>query len=328
MLLLAGAGSAFAADEIRPGQLWYDTKGHVINAHGGGVFHHEGTYWWYGEHKVYGGAGNRAHVGVHAYSSKDLVNWDDRGVALAVTDHGDIEDGSVIERPKVLRNPKTGKWVMYFHLELKGQGYRAARVGIAVADRPQGPFTFLRSLRPNGAMSRDMTLFVDDDGKAYHIFASEENRTTHIDALTEDYLDYTGESWRVFENDSTEAAAICKHDGWYFIIGSGCTGWAPNEARLYRAKALKGPWTRLGNPCTGVNPQNNLGPEKTWGGQSNFLLTVAGQPDNVIAMFDIWKPKNQIDSRYVWLPVVFKDDRLEIPWQDAWKPTVGQGLRP
>jgi len=35
-------------------------------------------------------------------------------------------------------------------------------------------------------MAREMTLFVDDDGKAYHIYSSEENSTTHISLLTDD----------------------------------------------------------------------------------------------------------------------------------------------
>ena len=31
-----------------------------------------------------------------------------------------------------------------------------------------------------GQMARDMTLFVDDDGKAYHIYSSESNSTLHL----------------------------------------------------------------------------------------------------------------------------------------------------
>ena len=322
--------------EIRPGALWYDTAGHVINAHGCGVMFDRGTYWWYGEHKVYGRAGNRAHVGVHAYSSTDLLNWDDRGVALATAEaplengmsttnaapESDICDGSVIERPKVIRCPKTGKYAMFFHLELKGRGYKAARVGIATADRPEGPFAFVRSLRPNGAMSRDMTLFIDDDGKAYHIFASEENKTTHIDELTDDFLDYTGKSWRIAVDESTEGQAVVKANGFYWLMGSACTGWAPNKARLYRAERLEGPWTRLGNPCRGVDPETGLGPDITWGCQSTFFLPVAGRPGEVIALFDRWDPKNHEESRYVWLPVSFAKDRLWIDWKRAWTPRV------
>ncbi len=363
------SGRAARPAEIRPGALWYDTAGHVINAHGGGVLFDGGTYWWYGEHKVYGRAGNRAHVGVHAYSSRDLVNWDDRGVALAVSDdpQSDIADGCILERPKVLRSRKTSQYVMYFHLELKGRGYGSARTGIAVADRPEGPFRFLRSFRPTagawpedaraeertpeamraskelgdesggpservkarvpylghidgGQMSRDMTLFADDDGRCYHVFASEYNATLHIAELTDDLLGYTGRWFRVAEKHWTEAPALVKHGGWYFLLGSGCTGWRPNAARLYRAKSLRGPWERLGNPCRGVRPETGLGPALTWGAQSTFLLPVAGRPGEVIALFDIWHPANHEESRYVWLPVTFEDDRLRIDWTSSWRP--------
>ena len=338
--LAVGLGAASLAEarqgEIRPGELWYDTAGHVINAHGCGVMFDKGVYWWYGEHKVYGRQGNRAHVGVHVYSSTDLLNWDDRGVALAVADaslangmsttnaapESEIGDGCVIERPKVIFCPKTGKYSMFFHLELKGQGYKAARVGIATADRPEGPFRFLRSLRPNGAMSRDMTLFVDDDGRAYHVFSSEDNKTTHVDELTDDCLGYTGKSTRIAVDDSTEAQAVVKANGRYWLVGSGCTGWAPNKARLYRADRIEGPWTRLGNPCRGVDPATGLGPDITWGCQSTFFLPVAGRPGEIIAMFDRWNPKNHEESRYAWLPVTFAKDRLWIDWKTAWTPKV------
>lgn len=325
-------------DEIRPGELWYDTSGHVINAHGGGVLFERGTYWWYGAHTVYGTQGSRAHVGIHVYSSRDLMNWDDRGIAMAIEDAplvngmvttnaapaSDICDGCVIERPKVIFCPKTGKYSLFFHLELKGRGYESARVGIATSDRPEGPFRFLRSLRPNGAMSRDMTLFVDDDGKAYHIFSSEENRTTHIDELTDDFLDYTGKSWRMAINHFTEGQAIVKEHGFYWLLGSGCTGWDPNQARLYRAEKLEGPWTRLGNPCRGVDPKTGLGPSLTWGGQSSFFLPINGRPGEVVAIFDRWNPKNHVDSRYIWLPVTFDMEKqcLWIDWKPSWTPNV------
>ena len=360
-------GGAESGNEIRSGVLWYDNRGHVINAHGGGVLFDEGIYWWYGEHKVYGQEGNRSHVGIHVYSSDDLVNWTDRGIALAVeqVENSDITDGCIMERPKVLRSKETGKFVMYFHLELKDRGYDAARTGIAVADRPEGPFRFVRSLRPTpgtwptdvreieksqelmaaskelgnesgapservksrvpylghiegGQMSRDMTLFADDDGKSYHIFASEYNSTLHIAELTDDLLGYTGRWFRMAEKDWTEAPAICKHDGWYFLIGSGCSGWKPNTARLYRSRKLEGPWENLGNPCRGNSEVTGVGSDLTWGGQSTFLLPVSGRPDLVIAMFDVWQPENHEESRYVWLPVTFTEGGMQIEWRSAW----------
>ena len=37
--------------------IWPDHNGVHINAHGGGVLHHDGVYYWYGEHKIEGHAG-------------------------------------------------------------------------------------------------------------------------------------------------------------------------------------------------------------------------------------------------------------------------------
>ena len=328
---LAGALSVRSSDKAagwrgKDGGLWPDDNGVHVNAHGGGVMWQDGRYYWYGEHKGPGRAGNVAHgTAVHCYSSTDLERWKDEGAVLqTVASEGhDLEDGCVIERPKVVYCPKTGRFVMYFHLELKvdspnsGYRYGSARVGIAVNDRPTGLFSYLGSRRPNvgvwpqgvdtnaltfaatasaraianwrnggenetvracphvfagtfdrGQTSRDQTLFVDDDGRAYHVYTSEHNSTLHISELTDDFLGETGRYWRVAEKDWTEAPAMCKRGGWYYLLGSGCTGWAPNAARVYRSRSLAGPWERLGNPCQGADPATGLGPDLTWGGQS------------------------------------------------------------
>lgn len=146
---------------FRPGELWRDTAGTPINAHGGGFIYRNGLYYWFGEFKTEGEGGNRANVGISCYSSKDLYHWKNGGVALKVSSDpsSDIVAGSIIERPKVLYNEKTRMYVMWFHLELKGHGYSAARAGVAISRSPTGPFKFLRSFRPDGEMSRDMTLF-------------------------------------------------------------------------------------------------------------------------------------------------------------------------
>lgn len=134
-----------------PGEIWKDDTGKHINAHGGGMLFYNGTYYWYGEHKIAGKIGNTAQVGVGCYSSKDLYNWKNEGIALKVdeTPGSDIEKGCILERPKVIYNAQTKKFVMWFHLELKDKGYDAARSGVAVADHPAGPFTFVKSFRPD-----------------------------------------------------------------------------------------------------------------------------------------------------------------------------------
>ncbi len=326
---------------FHPGKIWRDTDGNMINAHGGGILYYEGIYYWYGEHKIAGRKGNKAQIGVHVYSSGDLYNWKDRGIALHVSDDStsDIAKGCILERPKVIYNKKTGKFVMWFHLELRGHGYSSARAGVAVSDHPAGPYRFINSFRPDagswpvnatekdkkpgdhnylqrdfkdGQMSRDMTLFVDDDGKAYQIYTSEENHTTHISLLTDDYLQPSGKYKRVFINRNMEAPAVFKHDGNYYFIGSGTTGWAPNAARSAVAHSIWGPWKELGNPCVGTDSA------LTFHSQSTYVLPVQGKKDAYIFMADRWNPQNPIDGRYVWLPIRFNAHHFVVKWMDQW----------
>ena len=360
---MVAAVEAQALDEIRPGQEWPDRKGEHINAHGGGLLFHEGKYYWYGENRP--ARGFTTEVGVEVYSSSDLMNWEDEGVALAVSDEAghDIERGCIMERPKVVRNPKTGKFVMLFHLELKGQGYAAARVGFAESDSPVGPFRFIRSLRPNagkwpvdfsrrdirkakklkesdykewwtpewreaireglllardvpgGQMSRDMTVYVDDDGKAYHIYSAEENLTLNIAELTDDYLDYTGRYVRVAPGGQNEAPAIFKRDGVYWMVTSGCTGWAPNEARMFKATSLWGPWEQLPSPFVGKDAK------KSFHTQGTYIFKVEGTEDGFVFMADRWNSRSLKNSRHIWLPIDFEADGTPvIRWVDGWSP--------
>ena len=310
---------AAAANAALPnGGVWPDSSGVHVNAHGGGIVREGDKWYWFGEHKVAGEAGNFAQVGVRCSSSGDLVNWKDEGIALAVSDEvgSPIERGCILERPKVLKCAATGKFVMYFHLELKGNGYESAETGIAQADTITGPYSLVWHGRPLGEMSRDMSLFLDDDGTAYHVFSTNSNRDERIVRLAPDFLSHTTNTCVLGQGHYTEAPCIVKRGGWYYLLGSGCSGWAPNEARYYRAPNIMGPWERVGNPCQGVNPQNRLGPKKTWGAQSAHIFE--GADGTQYALFDIWRPKDAIDGRYVILPIDFDNENhtMSITWQD------------
>lgn len=372
MMALVVQAAVPAADQFKqpygerafhPGALWLDDKGTHINAHGGGMLFHSGVYYWFGEHKTQGYEGNRAQVGVHVYSSPDLYNWKDGGIALPVSSDpaSEIAKGCIIERPKVIFNKKTGNFVMWFHLELKGKGYGSARSGVAVADEPCGPYRYLGSFRPNagvwpdnfpegqrkplsreelehlklrsnaapgvdglslrrdfkgGQMARDMTLFVDDDGAAYQVYASEDNATIHISRLADDYLSPAGKYIRVFPGKFNEAPALFKRSGKYYLITSGCTWWNPNAARLACADSVMGPWTELGNPCVGTEAERKT----TFHSQSTYVLPVAGKDGTFIFMADRWRPKDAVDGRYIWLPVQFDaTGKPFLKWMERWE---------
>ncbi|HWS00578.1 MAG TPA: glycoside hydrolase family 43 protein [Prolixibacteraceae bacterium] len=363
VLFFVSAGVIKAQKEqqsIKSGEIWPDNKGIHINAHGGGILQSGDTYYWYGEHKTEGKGGNKAMVGVHCYSSKDLYNWKDEGIALAVSSDpkSDIVQGCIIERPKVIFNPKTKKFVMWFHMEYKDMGYKAAKTGLALSDSPAGPFTYVKSVNPNagvwplnfseeqksrqfpdnlkawsaewkkavaeglfvqrdfkkGQMARDMTLFVDDDGKAYHLHASEENLTLHISELNGDFTDFTSNYAAVMPAGHNEAPAIFKKEGKYYLVTSGCTGWAPNAARSFVADHIFGPWTDLGNPCRGTEKEVST----TFNSQSTYILENPKNPGHYIFMADRWQPDNAIDGRYIWLPIEFEQGKPVIKWSADW----------
>ncbi len=339
---------------FQPGAVWLDTAGNPINAHGGGVLYYKGVYYWYGELKegrTYlpkvneHWSGTRVLAGgVSCYSSTNLYEWKNEGVALPSDPKNPDDDlacENVIERPKVIFNAKTKKFVMWFHQD--SPDYLAARSAVAVSDTPTGPFKYLGSFRPDkevwplyvqkqdkipsqnnllardfkfGQMARDMTLFVDDDGTAYEFYASENNGTLHVSQLSDDYLRSAGKFARILTGRFTEAPAVFKHHGKYYLIASGCTGWQPNTARSAVATRIFGPWTELGNPCRGANA------DITFFGQSTWVLTVAGHSSSLIAMFDRWNKWDLQNSRYLWLPITFDDkDRPLIQWRDRWSLT-------
>lgn len=340
------------------GEIWLDNHGNAINAHGGGVIFHDGKYWWYGEHRPSKGELSK---GVSLYSSDNLINWRFEGFPLTLDENSPfgVEPGCTIERPKVIYNDSTGKFVMWFHHELKGNGYAAAQAGVATADNPRGPFTVLNSGRNNkdrlplnynlpeyggnfpdnlkwwtpewlnavkdglfllrdlesGQMSRDMTIFKDSDGKAYHIYSSEENLTLHIAELSDDYTGHTGRYVRIFPGGHNEAPMIFHHAGSYWMITSGCTGWDPNEARLMHSTDIMGEWELLPNPCRGENAAT------TFLAQGTFIMPPKDGKGKFIAMFDRWQPGNLIDSRNIWLEVNFTDTGTPvIIWKNHFAP--------
>jgi len=347
--------------KIKPGEIWPDTGGKHINAHGGGIIRHKGTWYWFGESRLPRGERDRTRYGVGCYSSKDLVNWKNEGLALRVINDTSslLQPGCVIERPKVIFNRKTGKFIMWFHHELRGQGYRAALTGVAVSDDIKGPYNYIKSLRPNagiwpvnftkeqknyavtekelkswteewkqavrdglfvrrdfqgGQMARDMTLFVDIDGTAWHIHSSEENMTLHFSELTPDFTDFTGVYYRVLPGESNEAPAIFRAKGKYFMFSSGTTGWKPNPGRLSVSDSITGEWKAAGNPCRGSEEENSI----TFGSQSTFVLPVNIKKNVFVYMGDRWNPQNLADSRHIWLPVEWENDMPVIRWHDEW----------
>ena len=174
-----------------------------MHAHGAGVLppwaHPEG-----GRGKVYlvGTAQKRNVSGfwlseaINLYSSFDLEHWTFEGRILANTS---ISVGLPaaeppvyrLERPKLLYNRATRRYVLYFHLD--SARFLLGMVGVCTASSVAGPYTFVRGYRPDGLRSLDLTLYQEADGHAL-LVRSVDNLRIGISRLTSDYLNTTAQA--------------------------------------------------------------------------------------------------------------------------------------
>jgi len=285
---------------IKPGEVWPDNRGQHVQAHGGGMIKVGDFYYWFGEDRSQGLDNSKRYVA--CYSSQDLAHWTFRNRVLQQAGPGDLGRGFVLERPKVFYNARTKKFVMYMHID--DARYTLARVGVAVSDNVDGDYRFLRSFRPLGQESRDIGQFIDDDGSAYLIFEDRPAKGFHIAKLSDDYLDVEKEICLI--RTPLEGGAVVHYKGLYYALGSALTGWDPNPNKYATAPHLEGPWSEF---------QDIAPPEaKTYGSQSTMLLKVVGsKTTSVIFMGDIWKPRSQWDSRYLWMPVEIGQGKMRLP---------------
>jgi hypothetical protein len=296
---------------IRPGETWLDNNGHHIQAHGGGIIKTGNLFYWYGEDRGEGLDSTMRFVS--CYHARDLVNWTRDSDALALADPEQLGSHWVLERPKVYHNPATGKYVMYLHID--NASYKLAEVAVAVADNPTGPFHYVKKFRPLGHESRDIGQFIDDDGTAYLVF---EDRPFgfRIALLSPDYMNVEKEMSLVPKH--MEGGAIVHYDGLYYAIGSALTGWKANPNKYATATSLSGPWSDFKDITA---PENN-----TYGAQSTMMIKYSGRDSTtVIFMGDIWRPKTQWDSRYLWMPLQIGGGQLKLPEPRPWIPELKSG---
>ncbi|MET9443072.1 RICIN domain-containing protein [Streptomyces sp. NPDC006610] len=292
--VLATAGPASAAPQTVPnGVQFTTTSGSPVHAHGGGVLKVGAYYYWFGEHRN----ADNTFRSVDAYRSTDLRNWEFRNRVLTQSSHSELAVAN-IERPKVMYNASTGKFVMWMHKE-NGSDYGEARAAVAVSDTVDGAYAWRGSFRPLGHMSRDITVFTDADGAGYMVSAARENYDLHIYRLTADYTGVASLVANPWPGGHREAPALFKRGGVYFMLTSGATGWSPNQQRYATATSLGGPWSAM----------TNVGDSTAYGSQTTYVLPVQGSSGtSYLYLGDRWGNSfggTVNDSRYVWLPLTF-----------------------
>lgn len=281
---------------FKPGQVWLDTNGKRIQAHGGSVIYIDGAYYFYGENKERTDGKNGIwHWGVRCYLSKDLYNWTDLGIIIPP----DLEDessplhpSSCMDRPHIIYNKETKKYVCWLKI-MEKDGSQTATV--LTAEKITGPYIIVKkSVKLLGMSAGDFDLAVAQDGKAYHYFERVHSETICAD-LTDDYTDVTGYYSTHFPHSHPpyvrEATAHFTYKHKQYLITSGTTGYYPNPSEVAVADAYHGPFRVLGNPHR--NDKTNT----SFHSQISSVFKVCGKKNLYIACADRWLP-DKMDCKY------------------------------
>ncbi len=338
---------------FHPGQVWLDTEGKRIQAHGGSVIYIDGIYYWYGENKEKTDGKNGIwHWGVRCYASKDLYNWEDKGIIIPPEPDdpkSSLHPESCMDRPHIIYNERTRKYVCWLKIMNKDQSQTET---VLTADHILGPYTKVREgLRPLGMSAGDFDLAVAADGKAYYYFERVHSETICAD-LTEDYTDVTGYYSTHFPRVSPpyvrEATAHFMRNGKHYLLTSGTTGYLPNPSEAAIGDTWHGPYTVLENPHPGDDTNTS------YHSQISSVFKVPGKKELYIACADRWLPQamdkeydvykemfeslfrdggksfdfsrmgepiveNTSIADYVWLPLRFEGENVVIDWKDEWR---------
>ncbi|MFC9947956.1 family 43 glycosylhydrolase [Streptomyces pratensis] len=339
-------------DSIRPGQIWLDTNGNRIHAHAGSLLYEDGIYYWYGENKEHTKPGDNVWTwGVRCYSSTDLYNWTDLGLIIPP----DLDDpasplhpSQLIDRPHIIRNPRTGKYVCW--LKIMGQGEEQLCT-VLTADSLLGPYEIVRTgFSPLGMFAGDFDLVVDPvDGKGYYYFERVHSEMICAD-LTDDFTDVTGYYSTHFPQPHPplvrEAPAYFRRNGKHYLVTSGTTWYYPNPSEVAVADTYHGPYTVIGDP----HPKTET--RTSYRSQISSVFQHPTQEGLYIALADRWLPQlseeesdqdeafhqhysakeagrsvepmqlpeaNTSIANHVWLPIRFDGDTPVIEWQDEWR---------
>ena len=328
---------------------------------------------------------------INMYKSKDLVNWQFDNAVTSIDDANAIEycDGNVagstskvlnyndqrqeykdlvakhpqylsnaklgckIERPHILKNAKTGKYLIWAHWE-GTVGYGSSQLIAFQSDTVDGKYQPLKwqdgqvhaqpKVMVNGKLtpmaSRDLSAWADPDtGNAYIVSSTEKVR---LYKLNDTYTGVDANGSYEFPNISyREAPSLFKENGRYYMITSGQDYWDPTQTEYASNTNIEDPngWTAL------AELQSKSDARKNWGNQDPNTRTYIGQPtyvlqyqdandrNAVMLLADDWNPLKSktadVDTtkaNYVLTPVVrFSNATLTADFQRTVDPmTAGQ----
>ncbi|CAN99076.1 hypothetical protein predicted by Glimmer/Critica [Sorangium cellulosum So ce56] len=278
-----GAGSTPPPTEFDNPVIKYDapdpTSGpgdYIFTADGAAMVWNNKVYLYTGHDEQAEGAEGYRMFDWRLWTSSDMIHWENKGAVMRYDvfpwahggdSTGNANAGQVVERDDENGNPK-----FYFYAPVEGgQSSYGISIGVAVADRPEGPFKDARGIPlifladTNGTADHswrnlDPTVFVDDDGRAYMYWG---NGVLYWVELEDDMIHLKGETYTTdgsgkMQNRSisgvqihvlkdipgyTEAPYLSKHGSLYYLTYA--SGF-PESISYATSTSPQGPWQHRG----------------------------------------------------------------------------------
>ncbi|MBN9301188.1 MULTISPECIES: family 43 glycosylhydrolase [Dysgonomonas] len=179
------------------------------------------------------------------YRSDNLVDWTFLGTAFTDATRPTFEPNGGLWAPDI--NYINGKYVLYYSMSVWG-GEWTCGIGVAVADKPEGPFTDKGKLfRSNeiGVQNSIDQFYIEEGGKKYLFWGS--FRGIYAIELSDDGLSVKeGAQKKQIAGTAFEGTYIHKRGNYYYMfasIGSCCEGAnSTYELVVGRSQSLFGPY--------------------------------------------------------------------------------------
>ncbi|HEX7874042.1 MAG TPA: family 43 glycosylhydrolase [Sphingobium sp.] len=275
---------------FRPGELWLDTAGKPIQAHGGSIIEVDGTFYWYGENKEFTDGSNGIWTwGVRAYTSRDLYNWDDLGLIIKP----DIDDQfsplspykALLDRPHIIYDSNARRYICWIKVMNRPVTHQTRTV--LVADTIKGPWRIVKTaIRPLDLDAGDFDVVVDPRSRKGYMYFQHPNTDIVCADLTPDLTDFAGPFSKHFPTAgppaTREAPAFFTRGENHYLVTSGMSGYFPNPSEVAVAKTYHGPWQVLGD----LHPQDES--RTSFDSQIASVFKHPHKRDLYIALADRW----------------------------------------
>jgi len=306
---------------------WQDTEGNTIFSQGGGIFKFGDTYYWYGvkyqeaewyaadPSKYYNNSDPSPYfMGVTCYTSKDLVNWDYKGLVVTrddVSAREEMENKEVawVGRLGVAYMEDSGKYALFVQHEYEDPGNVidgsntvndnfTKQVLVLTADAPDGDYTWhnrINMVDYNGGTSNtgDQTVFTDSNGKDYLVYSYGVGRgTIYLSEIIEkDGVITLDKAYKVYKGAGREGNCMFEYDGKYYICASDLYGWNASHAYYIVLDSLEPEYlaTLDAAPLNKMEVMDGCSDDFCHVTQTGFFYKVEGsKQDTVIFCGDRW----------------------------------------